>query len=135
MKILSNYFMSSVAFQDFLGGSDSKEFACSAGDLCLIPRLERSSGEGTAPVFCPGDSIDWGSCQATVHGVTKRQTPLSDFYFHKIFILLWFSDNKFENVGHFQWNCWFIGISSMLLPISKPFSQIIESIYTAMRSE
>ena len=34
--------LSSVAFQDLLGGSDSKEFTCNAGDLCLIPRLERS---------------------------------------------------------------------------------------------
>ena len=47
--------MSSVAFQDFPGGSDSKESACNPGDLGLIPRLERSSGEGTAPVFWPGE--------------------------------------------------------------------------------
>ena len=30
----------------FSGGSDSKEFACSAGDLGLIPGLGRSTGEG-----------------------------------------------------------------------------------------
>ena len=29
------------------GGSDSKESACSAEDLDLIPGLERSPGEGT----------------------------------------------------------------------------------------
>ena len=32
--------------QGFPGGSDSKESACSAGDLGLIPRLRRSPGEG-----------------------------------------------------------------------------------------
>ena len=31
---------------DFPGGSDGKEYACSAGDLCSIPELERSPGEG-----------------------------------------------------------------------------------------
>ena len=30
----------------FPGDSDSKESACSAGDLALIPGLGRSSGEG-----------------------------------------------------------------------------------------
>ena len=30
----------------FPGGSDSKESACNAGDLGLIPRLGRSLGEG-----------------------------------------------------------------------------------------
>ena len=34
----------------FSGGSDSKESACSAGDLGLIPGLGRSPGEGTV---CP----------------------------------------------------------------------------------
>ena len=30
----------------FLGGSDSKEYACNAGDPGLIPRWGRSPGEG-----------------------------------------------------------------------------------------
>ena len=36
-----------MAFKGFLGGSDGKEFTCSAGDLGLIPGLGRSPGEGT----------------------------------------------------------------------------------------
>ena len=32
-------------FKGLPGGSDSKEFTCSAGDLGLIPGSERSSGE------------------------------------------------------------------------------------------
>ena len=31
---------------DFPGGSDGKEYACSAGDLGSIPGLERSPGGG-----------------------------------------------------------------------------------------
>ena len=31
---------------EFPGGSDSKECACNVGDLGLIPRSERSLGEG-----------------------------------------------------------------------------------------
>jgi len=30
----------------FLGGSDSKESACNAGDLGSVPGLKRSLGEG-----------------------------------------------------------------------------------------
>ena len=32
----------------FTGGPDSKEFACNAGDLGLIPRSGRSPGEGSS---------------------------------------------------------------------------------------
>ena len=32
----------------FPGGSDGKEFTCSAGDLSSIPRLGRSPGEGSS---------------------------------------------------------------------------------------
>ena len=44
--------------QGFSGGSDSKESACSAGDLGSIPGLGRSPGEGNGypfPVFFPGE--------------------------------------------------------------------------------
>ena len=33
---------------DFLGGFDSKESTCNAGDISLIPGLGRSPGEGIA---------------------------------------------------------------------------------------
>ena len=35
----------------FPGGSDGKESACNAGDLGLIPGLERSPGEGKGYVL------------------------------------------------------------------------------------
>ena len=52
----------------FPGGSESKDFACNAGDLGSIPGLERSPGEGNGyltPVFWPGEShelyrVVWG---------------------------------------------------------------------------
>ena len=42
----------------FHGGSDSKESACSSGDLGLIPWLGRSPGEERLPtlLFLPGES-------------------------------------------------------------------------------
>ena len=33
-------------YQEFPGGSDSKESSCNMGDLGLIPGLGRSTGEG-----------------------------------------------------------------------------------------
>ena len=48
----------------FSGGSDSKESACSAGDLGLIPGSERSPGEGNDnPLLysCLENSMDRGA--------------------------------------------------------------------------
>ena len=61
----------------FPGGSGGKEFACSVGDLGLIPGSGRSSGEGNGNLLqysCP--EYPWW---ATVPGVSKNQTKLSDF--------------------------------------------------------
>ena len=58
----------------FLGGSDSKEFTCNAGDLGLISGLGRSPGKENGYPLQYSDlenSMDRGSWQATVHGVTK----------------------------------------------------------------
>ena len=61
----------------FPGGSNSKEYACNAGDLGLIPRLGRSLGEGNGYPLqhsCLENSMDRGAWQATVHGLTKSWT-------------------------------------------------------------
>ena len=61
------------------------EFACNAGDQGSIPGLGRSFGEGNAnPLYylawrIPWDTEDW---QATVHGVAKSQTRLSNYTLH-----------------------------------------------------
>ena len=58
------------------GGSDGKESARNVGDLGLIPGLGRSPREGNGnPLQYSGleNSMDRGTWQATVHGVTKSQ--------------------------------------------------------------
>jgi len=55
----------------FAGGSDSKESACNAGDLGLIPGSGKSSGEGNdnpLQYSCLENSKDRGAWWATVHG-------------------------------------------------------------------
>ena len=55
--------------QGFPGGSDSKESACSAGDLGLIPGSGRSPGEGNGNPLqysCLENSMDTGAWRATV---------------------------------------------------------------------
>ena len=68
----------------------SKESACKAGatrDKGLIPGLERSLGEGNGnPLQYSCLKISWigRAWQATVHGIAKSQTWLSNFTFLRI---------------------------------------------------
>ena len=67
------------------GGSDGKESTCNAGDPGLIPGSGRSPGEGNGYLFqysCLENPMDRGAWQATVHGVTKSRTRLSDQHTH-----------------------------------------------------
>ena len=73
-----------VIFWGFPGGSDGKVSAHNAGDPGSIPGSGRSPGEGNGnPLQYSGleNSMDGGAWWATVHGVTKSQTRLSDFTF------------------------------------------------------
>ena len=70
-----------VLLLGFPGGSDGKESALNLGDLGLIPVLQRSPGEGNSyPLQYSGleNSMDRGTWQATVHGITKSWTRQSD---------------------------------------------------------
>ena len=65
----------------FCGGLSRKECACNAGNPGSIPGLKRSSGEGNGSPFqysCLENAIDKGAWQATVHGVAKSPTQLSN---------------------------------------------------------
>ena len=60
----------------------SKESACTAGDVGLIPGSGRSPGEGNGNPLqysCLENPMDRGAWWATVHGVAKSRTRLSDF--------------------------------------------------------
>ena len=62
----------------------SKESACSAGDPGLIPGSGRSRGEGNSNPLqysCLENLMDGRAWQATVHGVAKSRTRLSNFTF------------------------------------------------------
>ena len=66
----------------FPGGSEVKASACNAGDLGSIPGSGRSPGEGNGNPLqysCLENPMDGGAWWATVHGVTKSQTQLSEF--------------------------------------------------------
>ena len=67
---------------DFPGGSDGKASAYNAGDPGSIPGLGRSPGEGNGnrlQYSCLENPMDRGAWWATVHGVARSQTWLSDF--------------------------------------------------------
>ena len=66
----------------FSGGSEGKASACGVGDPGSIPVLGKSPGEGNGNPLqysCLENPMDRGAWWATVHGVTKSQTQLSDY--------------------------------------------------------
>ena len=65
----------------FPGDSDGKESVCSARDPGSNPGLGRCPGEGNGNprhYSCLEDSMDRGAWQATIHGVTKTWTLMSN---------------------------------------------------------
>ena len=62
----------------------AKASARNAGDLGLIPGSGRSPGEGNGKPLqysCLENPMDGGAWWATVHGVAKGRTQLSNFTF------------------------------------------------------
>ena len=73
-----------ISWLGFPGGSDSKASAYNGGDAGSIPGLGRCPGEGNGNPLqysCLENPMDWGAWWATVHGVIKSQTRLSNFTF------------------------------------------------------
>ena len=65
----------------FPGGSVVKNLPANAGDMGSVPESRRSPGEENVNPLqysCLGNPMDRGAWWATVHGVTKSQTRLSD---------------------------------------------------------
>ena len=81
LKIYAYFYDSLFRMKGFPGGSDVKETACSAGDPGWIPGLRRSPGEENGyplQYSCPEHPMDRGASRATVRGVAKSETQLSD---------------------------------------------------------
>ena len=77
MQFLNN----AVLSVGFSGGSVVKNPLVNAGGMGLIPGWGRSPGEGNGHLLqysCLGNPLDRGAWQATVHGVAKSQTQLSN---------------------------------------------------------
>ena len=115
------------------GGSDGKESACSAGDLRSVLGSGRSPGEGNGnPLWYSGleKPMDGGTCWATVHGVAKSWTRLSDFtftYFRFHAVLLFTASGLASLIGHIHsWMLFLLwlhlftlsGVISPLMPSS-----------------
>ena len=69
----------------FPGGSDSKEYACNAGDIDLIPGLGRSPGERNGYSLQHSfleNHMDRKAWWATVHGVVESDTSQTSFSYH-----------------------------------------------------
>ena len=65
----------------FPGGSEVKASACNAGNLGSVPGSGRSPREGNGNPLqysCLENPMDGGTCWATVHGVAKSWTGMSD---------------------------------------------------------
>ena len=65
----------------FPGGSEGKASACNEGDLGSIPGSRRSPGEGNGNPLqysCLENPMGRGAWRATVHGVAKSRTRLSN---------------------------------------------------------
>ena len=78
---ISSYFFLSPVFP---GGSEVKVSACNAGDPGSNPGSGRSPGEGNCNPLqysCLESHMDRGAWWATVHGVAKSWTRLSNFTF------------------------------------------------------
>ena len=102
--------------EGFPGGSDGKESACNAGDFGSIHGLGRSAGEENGNPLqysCLENSLDRGAWWATVHGVAKNRTQLSNFHIWKLSVhtLLKASLQDFEhNLGSIWSECNFLAV-------------------------
>ena len=67
-----------------ISGSEVKDSACSAGNPGSIPEYGRSPVEvngNPLQYSCLENPMEGGTLEATLHGVTKRQTQLNNFTF------------------------------------------------------
>ena len=115
------------------GGSDSKESACNAGDLDSILGLGRSPGEGNGYLLQYSyleNSMNRGASWATVHGVIRNLTWLSDWHYYTLtvtilsstFLIVWFY--------LFQFVCFFF-LFLVLYILSSLFWFILKFLFSS----
>ena len=112
----------------FPGGSAVKASAWNAGDPGSIPGSGRSPGEGNGNPLqysCLENPMEGGAWWATVHGVTKSRTRLSDFTSLEMCerILMWNGTEGYEMENHMhvpseEWRDWF--------PVNAWFTEHLE---------
>ena len=96
------------------GGSEGKASACNAGDLDSIPGSGRSPGERNGNPLqdsCLENPMDRGTWWATVHGVAKSRTRLSDFTLLCFALPRHSSDGLRLSAPRSYWNisqCWYL---------------------------
>ena len=81
---MRHFLRNAIDVEGFPWGSDSEESACNAGEPGSVPGSGRSPGEGNSNPLqysCLENSMDRGAWEATVHGVGKSWTRLSDYTF------------------------------------------------------
>ena len=114
--------------RDFLGGSVVKNPSVNAGDVSLIPGLERSPGKGNGNVlqyFCLENPMDRGAWWATVHGawesdITEQLSTFSDydvehlFMFLLVFVYIFRMDVWSNPLLIFELVVWFLLLSFVL---------------------
>ena len=99
-------------YMGFPGGSVGKESTWNARDLSSIPGSQRSLGEmngNPLQYYCWENHMDSGAWWATIHGVTKSWTLLSDktitpvcVYIYIFFFFLFFLRHQFSSVQFSQ---------------------------------
>ena len=78
--------MNQLREKDFPDGFDGKESTCNPEDPGSIPEVGRFPGEGSGNPFqysCLENPMHRGAWRATVHGVAKSWTWLSEFHLKK----------------------------------------------------
>ena len=89
------------------GGSYGKVSAYNVGDLGSIPGLERSPGEGNGNPLqysCLENPMDGGAWWATVHGVAKSRTRLSNFTHSLSFRIVLNLQKNYNHSTEFAYN-------------------------------
>ena len=90
LKLANSIYKSVTQISGFPDGSDSKESACNVEDLALIPGAGRSLEKG---MVIHSSILAWRipwteePGKATVHGVTKSRTRLSNSHIHTLSLM------------------------------------------------